>query len=204
MDIDKFIAVRPRLYHLTARSNLPLIQRTGCLQTAAHFLEQTGTNLLRMRRKESQVVVVEGDRIHLRDQAPLHAGNVKFDEGWTFEMLVEHLNRHVFFWPGTEAGPIEHGRRHFARYAREDNVILRLETACLFRANPQLSPRFSAYNSGSPRCSGGKRSPRGLGTFSEAGDFVRTPGAVVEVVFPGRVTLPSSELAILEPRDLIG
>jgi len=72
------------------------------LESTAAFLERAGRlDLLRARRRSGERVTVDGIQVHLRDQAPLHAGNVDLPANWSFEDLVELLNRQVFFWPGT-------------------------------------------------------------------------------------------------------
>ena len=69
-----------------------------------------------MTRRPQPVRLDLGGRIvEVRDQAPLHKGNLHFDEGWSMARLVEYLNGHVFFWPGGADGPIDYGRRHWAR-----------------------------------------------------------------------------------------
>lgn len=204
LDISRFVKTRPYLYHLTARSNLKLIAASGRLRTAADLLAEAGERpLLRQRRRESRVVVCEGERVHVRDQAPLHAGNLKLSDRWTFDDFVEHLNEHVFFWPGTEAGPIGYGLRHFERYAEEDNVVLVLKTDEVIACQSAIEPRFCRFNSGSPRCTGGKPSPRGPGTFLLARDFVGTPSSVVEVTFRGSVSLPAGSLTTRQPKHFL-
>jgi len=204
LDLARFIRTRPVLYHLTASSNLQQIRTTMNLQPTSRLLEKAGRmDLARARRRESQVVSFNGTSIHIRDQAPLHAGNVALAPGWSFEDLVVHLNEHVFFWPGTKVGPISYGRRHFQRYLGDDNVVLKLPTAQLFRTNTDLGPRFCKYNSGSPRCNGGHPSPRGPSTFVHAAEFGGTPSAVVEVTFRGSVTLAGCDLAVVDPCDCV-
>jgi hypothetical protein len=58
-------------------------------------------------------VVVNTERVNLRDQAPLYEKKIRLHDGWSFEKFVEHLNRHVFFWSGWETGPIDYGARYF-------------------------------------------------------------------------------------------
>lgn len=127
---------------------------------------------------------------------------MELDRGWSFECFVQKLNELVFFWPGTEDGPMNHGRRHFERYKREreDVVMIRVKTKSLFDANKDAAPRFSRYNSGSPRyaparpgaggAAKGKPSLRGEQTFRTADVFPHAPSRVVETVYPGSVILP--------------
>jgi hypothetical protein len=145
-------------------------------------------------------VDVAGERIELRDQAPLHAGNMALDDGWTFDDFVAHLNERGFFWPGGDAGPISYGARHYERYAVEKPAILRIATAALLAENPERPPHFCRYNSGSPRCSNGRKSPRTARTFvrGEEADFGL--GSVVEVTFVGEVRLPARVELGAQPR----
>lgn len=195
LDLARFMKVRPWLYHLTARSNLKLIVASRQLRPAAELLEEAGeSHAKRQRRRESRMVVCGGEHVHVRDQAPLHEGNLKLSGNWSFGDFVDHLNQHVFLWPGTDAGPIDYGQRHFERYAQEDNVVLVFKTVDLFASQPNLKPRFSRYNSGSPRWSNGRPSPRGPDTFLTAHEFDGTPSSVVEVTFRGPLTLNTGDL----------
>ena len=148
-------------------------------------------DLVRRRRKGHERITIGSDVVLIRDQAPLHGGNLSLPISYTFEDFVESLNRRSFFWPGTAAGPISYGYRHFERYRNEAPVILRLTLDSLLLANPSTQPLFCRYNSGSPRCSNGVRSPRGPDTFLLAADFNRTPSEVVEVTFDSEITLPA-------------
>ena len=94
----------------------------------------------------------------------------------------------MFFWPGTERGPNDYGLRHAARYlgASEDLAFLRVPSGKIVTQ----SALFSHVNSGSPRCSNGKKSTRGPGTFLPASQFALPPSKVAEVVFETSVGLP--------------
>lgn len=182
---------RPYLYHLTDRANLAQIQNTNQLCPAASLMEAAGRHdLLRQRRRGHERIVVGKTAILIRDQAPLHKGSISFEDGYTFDSFVESLNRRVFFWPGTADGPISYGIRHFARYQGERPIVLRLRMQSLLLSNPMSQPLYCGYNSGSPRCSYGNKSPRGAKTFIRADDFPGTPSTVVEVTFQQPITLP--------------
>jgi hypothetical protein len=103
--IDKFITLRPFLYHLTAQENLARLRASRSIVSASELMKRAGrTDLLRVRRKGHEVIEVDGQRISLRDQKPLHSGNILFAEGFTFEDFVESLNCRIFFWPGKNLG----------------------------------------------------------------------------------------------------
>ncbi|REJ86133.1 MAG: hypothetical protein DWQ36_22035 [Acidobacteria bacterium] len=189
MDLDRFCALRTHQYHLTARSNLERILEQRLLVPAATTLTHGG-HPIDQRRRESIVVRTPVGEVHVRDQGPLHEGNMRLGDGWDLARFVAWVNRHVFFWPGNDEKPIAHGLRHFQRYEAESPVVLRVPTRALLDANPDLAPRFARHNSGAPRWSGGKASPRGARTYLPASQIDVTPGRVVEMVFEGAVRLP--------------
>src|ERR1044072_5841357 len=189
--LDQFAALRPVLFPLPAFGSRERVRRTGGLESAAELIARSGRpGLLRERRRSGERVTVDGAEVHVRDQAPLHAGNVAFPPDWAFDDLVKMLNEQVFFWPASEDGPIPYGRRHFETYADENPAILRVPFRSMVDANPGNPPRFCRFNSGAPRWTRGRAAPRGPDTFQEAGACDVTPGGVVEVTFRGRVALP--------------
>jgi hypothetical protein len=191
VDVDRCTEVRPHLDHLTDESNLDRIRKEKVLSCAAGLMKRARcTDLLRTRRQGHEPIEVEGSTVLLRDQKPLLSGNMELTGGFTFEDFVEALNARVFFWPGTDEGPILSGRNHFARYAVELPVMLRCRFQSLLSANLAAEPLFSMYNSGAPRCTNGRKSPRGPNTFLKACNFPRSPSKVVEVTFIGRVEIP--------------
>jgi hypothetical protein len=192
IDEESYATLRPFLYHLTDKQNVERVRRTRKLQSAAILLGLAGqVDAVRNRRNESLPVFVQAERVILRDQTPLYENNTQLEGGWSFAEFVEHLNHHVFFWSGWERGPVAYGVRHFQRYCPEQPVIIRASFRSIRGENPDAEPLFCKYNSGSPRCSNGRRSPRGPQTFSTAQTADFTPGNVVEVVFRGSVILPT-------------
>jgi hypothetical protein len=81
--------------------------------------------------------------------------------------------------------------RHFERYRQDGPVFLRIDYPSLLLANPSAVPLYCRYNSGSPRCSNGKKSPRGPDTFLSTLAFNGTPSQVVEVTFSSEIELPT-------------
>jgi len=206
--LQDMVRVRPMLFHLTASSNIDRIRSLGRLDPAADLIRAAGHDgeLLTERRTGHVPIVVAGTRVLLRDQAPLHAGNVALDAGYSFGDVVRMLNERVYFWPGTTAGPIASGVNHFTRYAvkeREDCVVLVIPSASLLAANPTLPPLFSRCNSGSPRHNpkSGKQ-PRGPHTFRPAEQFEGTARDIVEVTFAGPVRLPK-DMRVTKPQQWI-
>lgn len=179
------------MYHLTSRANLPVIQRTRALESASELARKGGRpELIRLRRREHEPVTIDGVKVWLRDQAPLHANNMRLEDGWSFDQYVEHLNERVYFWPGDVRGPSVYGRRHYERYASERPILLRTLFADLAAMNPARVPLFAKFNSGSPRASGGVKPIRGSSTFVPADRAPFQASESVEVTFKERVRLP--------------
>lgn len=188
---EHYATLRPFLYHLTNRHNIERVRRTRKLQSTAALLtlaKQAG--FLRRRRSEPLPIEVNRERVILCDQAPLRAGNAQLTSGWSFPHFIEHLNHYVFFWSGWARGPVTYGVRYFERYSAERPIVLRARFQSVRKKNPTAEPLFCKYNSGSPRWSNGRPSPRGPETFSPAQTTCFNSGEVVEVVFHGSVTLP--------------
>ncbi len=189
--LDGYDRTRPFLYHLTAPEKVGRIRSMGRLQSTASIRrEGTDGSPRRTRRACSLQLRVSDGVVVIRDQAPLYEANIEFSGGWTMEKLLEELDRRVFFWPGKEDGPIDYGERHFARYKPEGTRVLRMRFASLLARNPTATPYFSRHNSGSPRYSKGKASPRGPDTFLPAERCAYPPGRVVEVTFLDELLLP--------------
>lgn len=193
VDLRRFAVSRPFLYHLTASGNVRSIRSAMRIESAAKLMKQAGkTALVKSRRRGMLELVVAGNTVVIRDQDPLHARNIELRDGWSFERFIESLNCRVFFWPGVGDGPNGYGKRHFARYRSEEPSILRVPFEDMLDANPGIDPLFCRYNSGSPRWSRGKPSPRGPQTFIPACVFSSGVAQVVEVTFLDEVALPRS------------
>ncbi|MFT3883154.1 MAG: hypothetical protein QM703_26325 [Gemmatales bacterium] len=188
---DEFALARPYLFHLTHRKNLPNIKSQVELLCAETIMRLArNTEYLRQKRCHSLELPFGSTIFHVRDQAPLHGGNIAFEGKWKLEDLIQSLNEKVFFWPGTESGPNSYGQRHFARYANENPVILKISTGDLFRTNSSVSPLYCRFNSGSPRWSRGLASKRGPHTFIDSAKAPFGIRNVVEVTFVGKIKLP--------------
>jgi len=190
--ISDFAKTRPFLFHLTDRDNVGEIRRSRHLQCASRLMQQAGDGQYRRRKRMHHITVQIGaTTVKIRDQQPLHGGNITFEGKWSFEDVIESLNSRVFFWPGRDEGPISYGERHFERYAGEQPAILRVSTAEIVAANAGIDPLFCRFNSGSPRCAKGIGSPRGPNTFVPCHQADFTPSKVVEVTFTEVAILPA-------------
>ena len=193
MELEKYSASRPYLYHLTYRANISHIRELGRLFPTASLLHESGnSDLMRTARRGPKPITFRGREITLRDQDKLRSGPTGLPREFSFADLVEIINSRVFFWAGSVAGPVPSGVRHFERYEGkgERPVILRLGFTSLLAFNRSANPFFCRYNSGSPRCSNARKSPRGPDTFVSARDFAGTPSAVIEVTFDTEISLP--------------
>jgi hypothetical protein len=185
--LPQLLRYRPYLYHLTASKNLQSIASTLRLRCASALLAEAGlTKQSAVKREEHMSVSTNIGIVLIRDQSPLIEGAIEFEDNWDLKRFVEHVNQHVFFWPGNSIGPINPGLNHFERYRSESPAILRFATEQAVNANF----KFSRYNSGAPRCSGGRYSPRGSRTYLPAHEFPGTASEVVEVVATGDCALP--------------
>lgn len=192
MTLPEVLELRPFLYHLTARKNVPTLIQGGEFLSAKDIFDLGNRkDLLQTRRLHCEAVRVGGTEYVVRDQRPLQQGNMLLEDGLSFGEFVEILNSLIFFWPGNERAPIDMGLRHFERYLDENPVVLRVEFKALLDANFGISPKFARVNSGAPRCHprAGK-GQRGHGTFVEPRLFSGTAGDVKEVVFDRRLKLP--------------
>jgi len=192
ISLETYAGLRPYLYHITTRSNLPWIRAGRALESAASLAAKAdASSVQRARREVGAPSAVGAGQGMLGGHSSLHARNAQLEEGWTFERFLAHLNERVFFWPGRDVGPIHYGWRHFARDESKGLVIIRASFADVLHANSQ-PPMFARGNVGSPRWSGGPPPVRGSRSFSSADDASFDEGDVVEVAFQGRVVLPAS------------
>lgn len=195
LSVEAFASRRPYLYHLTASLNLSRIRRSRRLNSAAQLLDSAGrADFKRIRRRQHEVVNIDGEQIIIRDQAPLHRGNVALQPQWQFEDLIALLNCQVFFWPGGEDSPIAYGVRHFERYRAEDTRIIRVPLLDIAAVNSPRELHVCKYNSGSPRCNNGRPSPRSADSFVPLSNSTLRPGQVVEVTLSPDAALPESAL----------
>ena len=201
MQTEQFVLMRPYVYHLTDRNNLGHIRVANALSPAAYLMEQARRcDLMRSRRHQHEKIRMGNTVVLIRDQMPLRKGHIELLDGYSYEDVIESINRRVFFWAGTDAGPIAQGVRHFGRYRTEHPVILRVSFRSLLQLNPHTEPKFCRYNSGSPRTSNRKKSPRGPDTFMGAETFDGTASAVVEVTFEEPIMLPSDTMVGKGPK----
>ena len=168
-----------QLFHLTHPDNLCNIRQCGQLFSAAELLKQHGKKCLREKRNTCCEL---SPGIVLNDQKPLQAGHVELSGFNEWGDFVEFLNRHVFFWTNNKS------KNGFEK--KYNNYILL--TCDLPDLKETTSPKnilFSQYNSGAPRTSKGKKSPRSPDMFK---CFQGT--RAVEIVFKDSVYLPKTTL----------
>lgn len=189
MDLEKLNRLRPFVYHLTSANSIPSISESGFLRSACSLAADHGSvDKLLSKRRDSLIF----PNATIRDQAPLYEQNIEFAEGFSMTNFLELLNAHVYFWPGNGKCPTDYGQRHFERYKSEKPLVLRIPLLDLVAENRPSRPLLCRFNSGSPRCSGGKKSPRTPNTFEAIGLFKGTPSQVVEIVYRDEAKLPPS------------
>lgn len=196
MELNKFIALRPYLYHLTDISNIESILSDYTLKSTSILsgiakLEDRDT-FLRTRRVGHKKIGTD-IQFSIRDQDPLYEKivNKNLANGMTFGDFVYLLNTKVFFWAKDTDLQI-----HYGRYEKQNEfpVILRVSTADLFKLN-KVEPEFCRLNSGAPRCSSYYKEgapPRGRDTFQKAKNYSRGASTVREVTFENSCSLPKN------------
>jgi hypothetical protein len=190
MELIDFIKTWPYLYHMTEALNLPAISSFLKLFPADNLLRRVGfVNMVRLRRKKAIIIEFDGFSVVIRGQQPLDPECLELDPGLTLPNYIQILNRRVFFWPGTEAGPIKDGERMAQRH-KESGITLRIPTSSLFEFNCHLLPAFSLHNTGAAWCENGKKSHRGVNSFFTFEQFVGPIANVAEVSFEGTINLP--------------
>lgn len=184
--------MRPYLYHLTDKNNLPQIIAMGRILSTKGIVKlsdmQSPKTFLQGRRDHHTLIRANGIDYKIRDQRPISIKVLKrsLTNNWTSERFIEHLNSKVFFWP-----TIERLSKHYTRYSFEKPVILRFKSSDILNLN--LNAEFSRLNSGATRCSShwnGNAPERGPLTFVTAPNFNYSFNAVAEVTIPEYCNLP--------------
>ena len=184
--LDQYAALRPTLWHLTHRDNLPLIRSSRRLLPAADLVPEDVGAVRQVRR------MMAGQPV-LREQDLLHEGCVEFSDGWAMTDFLSDLASRVFFWSGWRDRPVRPGRHATERYSKTD-LVIRVPFRDLVRGH---TPDFSRCNSGATRMQGGRRVQRGPGTFRQAAVCDFGVADVVEVTFRGPVAVPpTAEVAV--------
>ena len=191
--LDDLMNRSPYLFHLTYTPSLARIRRLLKLQSAAKLLKLGGKDeLLKFRRHSMINSPIGDDVIVLTDQKPLVEGNIEFQGGWEIGDLVESINYRVFFWRGTENGLLYGDRRQFGTYRGRGAGLVFLRIPFRDAVKENGDPKFCRFNSGGPRCTGGRKSPHGPSTFATAENADFTLGKVREVVFENEFSIPQS------------
>ena len=142
-------------------------------------------------RAKRVVLTIDDEPVIIRDQAPLLLkGQMDLASGFALTDLTTLIDKHVFFWPGN-ADEMRSGLWESSKYAEDNVVMIRVSLAALLRENPGVGPFFCKFNSGGPRATGGRPSPRGPDLFVGAAHFDGTPSTVIEVAFRRSVRLPA-------------
>lgn len=192
---DRLTELRPWAIHTTTPVNFAAIRIWRRLRSAADLL--TGTHhehVLQSRRLSTVRVTVAGVPVEIRDQVPLQRGHIRFEQDFTFEVLLAELNNRVFFWLGSETGLRERGQAHFNRCkANGPLVVLRCSLRELLSINGGERAYVAASNSGAPRSHPtAGYALRGRSTFRLFSDAPFTAGQVQELSFRQQAKLPSA------------
>jgi hypothetical protein len=191
LDLERYGALRPYLYHVTNAANLPSLRQYRRLKSAGELLRLAGRPDHQDQRRDGAVPVeLEGLTVVIRDQLRIRPGQLEFAAGVDMASFVAYLNQWVFFWPGDAVRPQGGAQRLAEANYGESVVILRVPLTQMLDANQGRIPHFCDRNSGCPRRSNGKPALRHTRMHHSAGAFAGTPSQVVEVAFRGSVALP--------------
>lgn len=193
MNEQKFISLRPYLYHLTDERNIENIIRSRSLLSTQRIVESSNiedkANFLRNKRQDHEVVSLDGLEYRIRDQRPISllALSKCLTNNWETGDFIGHLNIRVFFWC-----TIDRLSRHFTRYEQENPTIIRCQTADVLELNGERV-EYCRINSGATRPNsylGGIAPYRGPDTFLRSDLSPLTPGTVAEVTVLDCCVLP--------------
>lgn len=194
-EIDRFIQLRPFVYHVTHCDNIPRLRKLKLVEPAAEILRASGNeDLIRRKRGTAVPVEIERQRVVLNDQIPLNFKNIELSGFSSDKDLIEFLNRRVFFWPGDAGGPVKLGANFVNHYRDLGRIALKVPTCELIDLNGD--PLFCHVNFGAPRMQHGKRVVRSPDFFQPCDQFPRTAGKVVEVAFRWSVHLPTQTVGL--------
>lgn len=192
MDIEKFIKLRPYLYHLTDNRNIEHILKTRKLYSTEYLVKQSTiegkTDFLSTKRDGHHEISIGEDVFRIRDQRPISLKVLgrSLTENWDTRKFILTLNQRVFMWP-----TIKRLNSHFGRYIAESPSIIRASTREVLEINGCVE--FARLNTGATRCShhyNGDAPTRGEGTFLLAEDIEYSHAEIAEVTFPVECILP--------------
>jgi len=139
LNVDKLIAIYPKLYHMAERDAWPSIRSRGLLSTVA-LLEKCGVLGQRRFELESEhrpekVLIGEGsEQVVLRDQKPMAPVRLATAllNGVTTRQWYEAINSKVFFWVDELR---LHGLLNARSYKKLEHDVLVLDTASFVAAH---------------------------------------------------------------------
>jgi hypothetical protein len=208
MDIDRLVALHPRLYHMTEAGAWESIRSLGLMSASAtlDFFGIGGAERLRLestqRSGKTRIITDQTPGVVLRDQRPMPRSQllVALEDGMTPEAWYRTINSKVFFW-------VSHARLecllNARSYRHEQHDVLTIDSAPLIRAYAEQI-RLSPMNSGNTFPMPAKRSAR---TFSRIREYPVTPAGspkkrIVELVV--EYSVPDIASYVLEVRRMMG
>ena len=208
MDIERLIALHPRLYHMSEAGAWESIRSLGLMSASAalDFFGIVGVERSRLesaqRSGKTRIIADQPPGIVLRDQKPMPRSQllVALEDGITPEDWYRTINSKVFFW-------VSHTRLECLLNARsyrlEQHDVLTVDSAPLIRAYAEQI-RLSPMNSGNTFPMATKR---GAHTFARIQDYPVTQSGsptkrIVELVVEYGV--PDLASYVLEVRRMKG
>jgi hypothetical protein len=172
MDLESFLGLHPRLFHLASDGSWPSICDNGLLTTAQQVKRcspppDIADSILRQRRPEVTWLTGPDDApVCIRDQKPLRINNLTL-VGTDLQGFLELLNGCVFFWPTEErVAGLLNGRA----YRKLPQHLLVVDSASLLAAHSDRI-RLTPFNTGATLRPPPYSPPRGPATFQRMADY---------------------------------
>lgn len=175
MEVDRLIALYPRLYHMAEAGTWPSIRRHGllCSNEVARLSQLPNEQVVALRREHREdklrVTVPGIGAVVLRDQKPMRPTAIaRALTDMSVHDWYELINDRVFFWVEEDRllGLLE-----AREYAHLDHDVLTLNTETLVREN-EARVRLCHMNSGNTRPYPHRR---GSDTFKRIRDYPALP-----------------------------
>ena len=172
MDVDEFVCLFPRLYHMAERDSWASIREHGLLSTCAllDFFEVVGNerHSLESARRPEGIDLCHPDfgRATLRDNKPMREERLveSLMDGLVPRDWYEILNRRCFFWVREER---LHKLLKASAYRAKTHDVLTIDATTLVPAHLERID-LCPYNSGSTMPA---NPHRGLSTFMRMDDY---------------------------------
>lgn len=196
-NIDAADLVRrwPWAYHITFAVNLASIAEQRHLYSASRLMQDAGYAADPNRRLGDQCLALHGHQVTLRNQSALDPMALALPDGECLDEYISFLNRRVYFWTGTNRGPVADGLRMLDTH-RARAVLIRVPTKFLVEQNARVPISLSNCNTGASWLNCGSKTSRTRKHVQCLQQFRGDLDEVVELSYEDFAVLPpTSECA---------